>query len=118
MKLILVTPSPEEAEVRKNLLLRVVDSGEVETWSRRDNDPHGRNIVYHNPPQYTQSPEKNVHFLVTSSGEKVVFEASNSKEGHTHSREMKLLHCGRLAELLFTLFGGEVLQLRFMPDKE
>lgn len=109
MKIVMTTETSLAAMVLKNQIIAAV-KGEIkyitiDTWSyikSRDN----YDIVYHDLPQYVETPEKNVIFRVESEGNEVTFSTAWWKNKPEPQREILCLHIGRLTEMLLRYFSG------------
>lgn len=109
MKIILTTETAMAALVLKNHIIAAVkgeiDGVDIDTWSYVKSGDNF-DIIYHNPPQYLNSPERNVLFRVEVDGTEVSFGSAWWKSNPEPLREMICLHTGRLAEMLLRYFSG------------
>ena len=109
MKIILTTETAMAAVVLKSHILAAVKGDfnglEIDTWTYvKSGDKF--DIIFHNPDQYVDEPEKNVIFKVEVSGNEVSFSTAWWKGKPEPSREMLSLHTGRLTEMLLRYFSG------------
>lgn len=86
-----------------NELKRNIDEREIKTWEYTQSKEKF-DIIYHNPPQYKDDPQKNVIFKLEIIGEDLVFSTAYWTNKSTPSHEMYALHVGRLTEMLLTYF--------------
>ena len=108
MKIVLTTETAMAAVVLKNQVLAAI-KGEIEgvdidTWSYIKSGDNF-DVIYHNPSQYVNYPERNVVFTVAVGGTEVTFNSAWWKTKPEPSREMLCLHTGRLAEMLLRYFS-------------
>lgn len=110
MKIILTTENIYVASRLKDKILRMIKGDlpqeQIDTWSyikAADN----YDVIYHNPPQYTEDPGKNVVFRVELNGENVIFSTAYWTRNPQPSQEMYCLHVGRLTEMLLVHFSGD-----------
>ena len=108
MKIVLTTETAMAAVVLKQRVVAAIkgeiEGVDIETWSynkSRDNF----DVIYHNPSQYVNDPEKNVVFTISVVGTEVTFNSAWWKSKPEPSREMICLHTGRLAEMLLCYFS-------------
>lgn len=79
----------------------------IDTWTFKK-AAQNIDIIYHNPPQYINSPDKNVLFRVAASDNMVQFIVVWWKNNPKPSREMICLHVGRLTEMLLRYFPKNI----------
>lgn len=114
MNLLLVTENSLTAMRLKNNIIKAV-KGEmsgiaIETWSyKRSADNY--DIIYHNPPQYIDAPEKNVIFRVQLDGAVVSLSTAWWRNNPTPSKEMLCLHVGRMVEMLLRYFAKDYIKI-------
>ena len=109
MKIVLTTETAMAAVVLKNHVIAAVkgdiDDVNIDTWTYVKSGDNF-DIIYHNPEQYTDYPEKNVVFRVEVEGTEVSFGTAWWKSKPEPSKEMLCLHTGRLSEMLLRYFSG------------
>lgn len=110
MKVRLSTSSALGAVILRHNIIRAINGEyeriEIETWSyKRSSDNY--DIIFHDPDQYVNNPEKNVIFRVITDGNDVVFVPAWWKNNPQPSEEMICLHVGRLVEMLTRYFSKE-----------
>ena len=108
MKIVLTTETAPAAVVLKNQIIAAVkgdmEDVTIDTWTYvKSNENY--DIVFHNPEQYANDPEKNVLFKVGVEGTEVTFSTGWWKANPEPSREMQCLHTGRLVEMLLRYFS-------------
>jgi hypothetical protein len=109
MKVVLTTETALAAVVLKGHILSAikgdVDNMDIDTWSYvKSGDNY--DIIYHNPLQYVNAPEKNVVFRVEVEGTEVMISTAWWSSKPVPSKEMLCLHTGRLVEMLLRYFSG------------
>lgn len=113
MKIILTTETSLAAALLKQQIITAV-KGEnteilIDTWSyKRSGDNY--DIIYHNPSQYIDSPEKNVLFRVEVDGTEVFFSTAWWINNPQPANEMLCLHTGRLTEMLLSNFSSNFIK--------
>jgi hypothetical protein len=86
-----------------------IDGLSIDTWSyTRSGDNF--DILYHDPAQYTQEPNKNVLFKLEIDGSNVLFSSVWWKKNPEPSYEIMCLHTGRLTEMLLRYFRGRYIK--------
>ncbi|MBD5304544.1 MAG: hypothetical protein HDS18_07320 [Bacteroides sp.] len=63
MNVKVLLPTTQSATLIKANLLHRIGNNEIPTWSYVCSDDN-KDVIFHNPPQYTDHPEKNVIFIV------------------------------------------------------
>ena len=111
MKIILTTESIFSAARLKSKIIKAVDGQNedisIDTWSYIKSSD-GFDIIYHNPSQYTDDPQKNVIFRVELDGENVIFSCARWSKNPQPSDEMNSIHVGRLTEMLLVHFSKDI----------
>lgn len=110
MRIILTTENTFAAARLRDRILKAVKGDlsqeTIDTWSyarAADNI----DVIYHNPPQYVDTPENNVLFRVELNGENVIFSTAYWTRNPNPSIQMYCLHVGRLTEMILSHFSGE-----------
>ena len=110
MRIVLSTENVYVASRLRDKILRTVKGDlpqeQIDTWSyvkAADN----YDIIYHNPPQYTKTPQNNVVFRVELNGENVILSTAYWTRNPQPVHNMYCLHVGRLTEMLLTHFSGD-----------
>lgn len=99
MKIVINCASALAAKSLKDQIVKDVKNEELRTWSyKKSKSKH--DIIYHNPDQYVNEPDKNVIFVVTTDDNKVILRTSYWSDKPEPSREMNALHTGRLVEAI------------------
>ncbi len=102
MKIVIECASALEAKKLKAQIVNDVKKEELKTWEHTTGSISNKSvdIIFHNPSQYVEAPEKNVIFIIDTENNEVVFSTNHwSKKPHP-SREMNALHTGRLVEAI------------------
>lgn len=110
MRVVLTTENIYIASRLRDKILKAV-KGElpqdsIDTWSFIK-AVNNIDVIYHNPTQFTEDPEKNVVFRVELNGENVIFTTAYWTRNPQPSQDMYCLHVGRLTEMLLVHFSGE-----------
>lgn len=113
MKIILTTETSMSAVVLKNQIIAAV-KGElvgqtIDTWSYIKSGDNF-DVLFHNPPQYTETPESNVLFKVEVEGLDVYLSTAWWKSKPQPSREMSCLHTGKLTEMILRYFSSSFIK--------
>ncbi len=109
MKIIINVENPIAALRLRNKIIKSV-KGEIlgvniETWSYT-NANGGYDILYHNPEQYVNAPEKNVVFRMQIDGSTIMFSTAWWRNNPEPDHEYLCLHTGRLTEMLLRYFAN------------
>ena len=114
MKLILSTENAfKTIKLREQLIKALkgeLDNIKIDTWAyTKSNENY--DIIYHNPSQYVDAPDKNVLFNLEVDDSIVQFSIVWWAKNPEPSEEIKCLHVGRLTEMLLRYFRGEYIKL-------
>lgn len=113
MKIILSTENSLTALRLRELIIRSVkgeiDGVTIETWSYTRSG-NNFDILYHNPEQYIQDPEKNVVFKLEIDGFNVSLSSAWWGNNPKPLYEIVCLHTGRLTEMLLRYFRGKYIK--------
>ena len=111
MRIVLTTESLFAASRLRDKIIRTirggVDGTHIDTWSyvkSKDN----YDVIYHNPPQYAEIPEKNVVFRIDLNGENLIFSCSYWTCNPQPTRTMYCIHVGRSTEMLLNYFSDSI----------
>lgn len=114
MKIILTTENAFQSIKLRELIIKAVkgdlDNIQIDTWSYTKSGEN-YDIIYHNPPQYVENPEKNVLFRLEIDDSIVQFSIVWWKKNTEPSDEIKCLHVGRLTEMLLRYFSDKYIKL-------
>lgn len=110
MKILLNTENAMSAMRLRDKIIKAL-KGElnginIDTWSyvkAKDN----YDIIYHNPEQYVETPEKNVLFRLLIDGEMLAITVAWWSKNPEPTDEMVCLHIGRLTEMLLRYFRSD-----------
>ena len=109
MKIILTAESSLSAITLKREIISAVkgevDSCVIDTWSYKKSGDNF-DVIFHNPSQYVDSPDKNVVFRVVVEGTEVILSSAWWSSNPQPTREMICLHIGRLTEMLLIYFSA------------
>lgn len=81
----------------------------IDTWSYTKSSDNF-DILYHNPIQYTQDPNKHVLFKLKIDGSNILLSSAWWAKNPEPLYEMVCLHTGRLAEMLLRYFRNEYIK--------
>jgi len=114
MKIILNTENTFQAVKLRELIIKGI-KGEMEnidiaTWSYTKS-VEKYDILFHNPEQYLNNPEKNVLFKLDVDGSFILLSIVWWKKNPEPSDEMKCYHIGRLVEMLLCHFRNNYIKL-------
>lgn len=113
MKVLLQTESPLMAMSLRDYIIKSVkgqiEDVKIETWSYIKSSDNF-DVIYHDPQQYVDDPEKNVLFRVEIDGSIVSLSAAWWKKNPEPSIEMMCLHTGRLTEMLLRYFRNSYIK--------
>ena len=113
MKVLLQTESPLMAvRLKDNIIKSVkgqIEGVKIETWSYIKSSDNF-DVIYHNPQQYIDYPERNVLFRVEVDGSIVSLSTAWWKRNLEPSIEMMCLHTGRLTEMLLRYFRNSYIK--------
>lgn len=113
MKIVLSTESELSARTLKNNIIKSIQGGvpsvDIDTWSYKQ--VNKIDVIFHNPVQYIDNPEKNVVFSIKIDDSNVIFSASWWKENPRPLDELICLHTGRLTEMLLRYFKESFIKL-------
>ena len=113
MKIVLMTESIYSAVRLKDKIINSISGNvpdiQIDTWSYvKAKDSY--DIIYHNVPQYTEDPAKNVVFRVEINGENVYLSCAYWPHNPQPEHTIYCIHIGRLTEMLLTYFGKDILK--------
>lgn len=110
MRIVLTTENIYAASRLRDRILRAVrgelPQEQIDTWSYAK-AANNCDVIYHDPPQFTEDLSKNVVFRVELNGENVIFATTYWNGNPQPSFDMFCLHVGRLTEMLLTHFSGD-----------
>lgn len=110
MKVVLNTYSSLAAAfLHQGIIRSLKDGNRIEsltTWSYVKSKEQ-YDIIYHNPDQYVNEPDKNVIFRIYVDGSDVVFLPMWWMKNPRPTEDMICLHVGRLVEMLMRYFSAE-----------
>jgi len=105
MNLKILLPTTISATFAKANLLRRIRNNEIPTWSHTRSN-NNDDVIFHNPSQYLEDPEKNVIFTVDVelSDNSILFSSSWWSGNPVPNEQQILHHVARLSEMLLKNF--------------
>lgn len=100
MKIVIECATAFEARKVKSQIANDVKNEELETWEYKKGVSTGNDIIFHNPSQFVNEPNKNVIFVISTDDNKVIFSTTYWKGKPKPSQKMNALHTGRLVEAI------------------
>ncbi|MDE6577258.1 MAG: hypothetical protein K2K58_03705 [Muribaculaceae bacterium] len=105
MNVKLSLPTTHSATIVKANLLRRIRNNEIPTWSyTRSNE--NDDVIFHNPSQYIEDPEKNVIFTIelNQRDNSILFSSNWWSQNPVPNEQQILHHVARLGEMLLKNF--------------
>ena len=110
MRVVLTTENVYIASRLRDSIIKAVKGElpqeQIETWSYAK-AAENIDVIFHNLPQYTGTPQNNVVFRVELNGENIIFSTAYWTRNPQPEHQMYCLHVGRLTEMLLAHFSGD-----------